>query len=50
MIITYVYAMRLVRAGKASIVATCINNDDKYWIINRHDLQRTDHALIPHNK
>lgn len=53
MIITYAYAMRLVKAGKAPVVATCrddITYDDiTYVVINRHDIQRTDHAKCPSN-
>lgn len=50
MIITYVYAMRLVKAGKASIVTTCTDSETTYFVINRHDLRRTDHAVIPLTK
>ena len=46
MIITYAYAMRLVRAGKATIVTTCTDDDITYLVINRHDIQRTDHAEV----
>ena len=48
MIISLAYAKRLVKAGKASIVSRCHNSStgDAYWVINRHDLQRTDHAVV----
>ena len=46
MIITLNYARRLVRAGKATIVATCSDDGREYIVINRHDMQRTDHAEI----
>ena len=45
MIITLAYAKRLIKAGKATIVATVIDDNTKYFVINRHDKRRTDHAL-----
>ena len=48
MIITLAYAKRLIKAGKATIVATVTDtdNDTEYYILNRHDVQRTDHAEV----
>jgi hypothetical protein len=46
MIITLAYAKRLIKAGKASIVATVTDNGLQYVVLNRHDIQRTDHAEI----
>ena len=46
MIITLAYAKRLIKAGKATIVSTCYDNGLEYLVINRHDLQRTDHAEV----
>lgn len=46
MIITIAYAKRLIKAGKATIVATVTDNGAKYYVINRHDIQRTDHAMV----
>ena len=46
MIITIEYAKRLVKAGKATIVTTCDSDGDTYIVLNRHDLQRTDHAKV----
>jgi len=47
MIITLTYAKRLVKAGKATIVTTCDSDGNTYIVLNRHDLQRTDHANLP---
>jgi hypothetical protein len=47
MIITLTYARRLIRAGKATIVATVTDNGLQYIVLNRHDIQRTDHAEVP---
>ena len=47
MIISLHYALRLVKAGKATIVAICTTDDVEYYVVNRHDLQRTDHAEVP---
>ena len=46
MIITLAYAKRLVKAGKATIVTTCDSDGNTYIVLNRHDLQRTDHAQV----
>ena len=46
MIITLAYAKRLIKAGKATIVTTCHDNGREYIVIDRHDLQRTDHAEV----
>ena len=46
MIITLAYAKRLIKAGKATIVATVTDNGTDYYILNRHDIQRTDHAEV----
>ena len=47
MILTLAYAKRLIKSGKATIVTTVNHNDVKYYVINRHDLQRTDHVEVP---
>jgi hypothetical protein len=47
MIISIAYARRLIKAGKATIVTTVTHDDVEYYVINRHDLQRTDHAEVP---
>lgn len=46
MILTIAYAKRLIKAGKATIVATVTDNGAEYYVINRHDIQRTDHAKV----
>jgi hypothetical protein len=46
MIITIAYAKRLIKAGKATIVTTCDHEGNTYIVLNRHDLQRTDHAQV----
>ena len=46
MILTIAYAKRLIKAGKATIVATVTDNGAEYYVINRHDIQRTDHAMV----
>ena len=46
MIITLAYAKLLIKAGKATIVATVTDNGAEYYILNRHDVQRTDHAEV----
>jgi hypothetical protein len=46
MIITLAYAKRLIKSRKATIVTTCHDNGRKYIVINRHNLQRTDHAEV----
>ncbi len=46
MIISKSYAEKLVRSGKADHVGYCLRNDNRYAIINRYDLQRTDHVLM----
>jgi hypothetical protein len=46
MIITLAYAKRLIKSGKATIVTTCHHNGREYIVIDRHDLQRTDHAKV----
>ena len=48
MIISLAYAKRLIKAGKATIATRCYNSltGETYWVINRHDLQRTDHAVV----
>jgi len=47
MIISLAYAKRLIKAGKATIATRCYNSltGEAYWVINRHDLQRTDHVV-----
>jgi hypothetical protein len=47
MIISLAYAMRLIKSGKATIVATVTHDGVDYYVVNRHDLQRTDHAMVP---
>jgi predicted site-specific integrase-resolvase len=47
MIISIAYAKRLIKSGKATIVATVTHDGVEYYVINRHDLQRTDHAEVP---
>lgn len=47
MILTLAYAKRLIKSGKATIVTTVTHDDVEYYVINRHDLQRTDHAEVP---
>lgn len=47
MIISPSYAKRLIKSGKATIVATVNHGDVEYYVINRHDLQRTDHVMVP---
>ena len=46
MILTIAYAKRLIKSGKATIVATVTHDGGEYYVINRHDLQRTDHAEV----
>jgi hypothetical protein len=47
MIISLAYAKRLIKAGKATIATRCYSlTGEAYWVINRHDLQRTDHAVV----
>ena len=48
MLISLAYAKRLIKAGKATIATRCYNSltGEAYWVINRHDLQRTDHAVV----
>ena len=44
MIVSSSYAKRLIREGKAEVVGTCTETDGRqYVVINRYDLQRTDH-------
>ena len=47
MIISLHYAERLIKAGKATIVAICTTDGVEYYVVDRHDLQRTDHAEVP---
>jgi hypothetical protein len=47
MIITLAYAKRLIKAGKATLVTTCDHGGNTHIVLNRHDLQRTDHAITP---
>ena len=47
MIISLHYAERLIKAGKATIVAICTTVGVEYYVVDRHDLQRTDHADVP---
>jgi hypothetical protein len=47
MILTLAYANRLIKSGKATIVATVAHDGVDYYVIDRHDLQRTDHAMVP---
>jgi hypothetical protein len=47
MIISLAYAKRLIKSGKAIIVATVTHDGVDYYVINRHDLQRTDHTMVP---
>jgi len=46
MIITKAYATRLVLDGKATIITTCLDNEQDYIVLNRHDIERTDHAQV----
>ena len=46
MILTLEYARRLIKSGKATIVAIVTHDGVEYYVINRHDLQRTDHAAV----
>ena len=46
MIITIEYAKRLIKAGKAILVTTCDHDGNTYIVLDRHDLQRTDHAKV----
>ncbi len=48
MIISLAYAKRLIKAGRATIATKCYDSDtgETYWVINRHDMQRTDHAVV----
>jgi len=46
MILTIAYAKRLIKAGKATIVTTVDHDGITYYVISRHDLQRTDHAEV----
>jgi hypothetical protein len=46
MILTLAYAKRLIKSGKATIVTTVTHDNVEYYVINRHDLQRTDHAEV----
>jgi len=46
MIISLAYAKRLIKVGKATIVTTCDSDGGTYIVLNRHDLQRTDHAKV----
>jgi len=47
MILTLAYAKRLIKAGKATIVTTIESHHGiTYYVISRHDLQRTDHAAL----
>ena len=46
MIITKAYATRLVLDGKATIITTCLDNEQDYIVLNRHDIDRTDHAKV----
>jgi hypothetical protein len=43
MIITRSHANRLVRTGKATKDGSTTDNDQRYQIVVRHDLQRVDH-------
>lgn len=47
MILTLEYVKRLIKAGKATIVTTVYHDGIDYYVINRHDLKRTDHAEVP---
>jgi hypothetical protein len=47
MILTLAYAKRLIKAGKATIVTTVTHDGVEYYVINRYDLQRTDHTKVP---
>ena len=47
MILTITYTRRLIKLGKATIVATVTHDGVDYYVIDRHDLQRTDHAEVP---
>ena len=45
MIITRKRAQRLIRAGHASCAGLTTDDAVTYRIVNRHDLQRTDHYV-----
>jgi hypothetical protein len=47
MTLTLAHVKRLIKSGKAAIVTTVTHDDVEYYVINRHDLQRTDHAEVP---
>lgn len=46
MIISEKYAKRLIATGKAKSTGHCIHDGERYMIIDRIDLQRTDHAGV----
>jgi len=46
MIISKKYADKLIKNGKANIIGKTYNNGKTYLILNRYDLQRTDHVCI----
>ena len=43
MTITKRYALRLIRQGKARLVRITVIDGKQYGVIDRFDLQRTDH-------
>ncbi len=45
-IITQQYAQQLIRDGKAEQTGETTENDTRYAIITRYDLQRVDHYRI----
>lgn len=45
MIIKTATAKRLIAAGKAENLGTVTQDGKTYMIVNRYDLQRTDHAI-----
>ena len=46
MTITKNYAMKLISAGRATIDGyTTDSVGNVYWIVNRHDIHRTDHFV-----
>lgn len=46
MIIKIGTAKKLIRAGKARVMGTCIDNGCRWLVIERLDLQRIDHVRI----
>jgi len=46
MIIKIQTAKRLIKSGKADHIGNVTSDGKKYMVVDRYDMQRTDHVLI----